>query len=313
MFINYLAGLLHENQALLFFLVLGFGFMLGKIKIKGFEFGSVAGVLFVGLVFGHYGYGDNLPVQSIGFMMFIYSVGLQAGPRFFSVLMKDGLRYFILALVVAGSGFSVAAVTAQLFAFEPGSSAGILAGALTTTPTLAAAEDAIRSGTILPPAGFSREMMLSNIMTSYAITYLFGLVGLILLIRLIPMLTKVDLVAEAKALAGDDMASNSNQMADLGKIVTRAFLVTKDDFVGTPLGTLLRTGTGVVTIHKIKREEEFIPVEEDTLRRIQQPARVQHRRYAGPDPLTCLLLSSYFHFFCLGHRFAAALACTMTP
>ena len=179
MFLNYFTTLLHENQALLFFLVLGLGFMLGKIKFKGFEFGSVAGVLFVGLVFGHYGYGKNLPVQSIGFMMFIYSVGLQAGPRFFSVLMKDGLRYFILALVVASSGFAVASVTAQFFALEPGNSAGILAGALTTTPTLAAAEDAIRSGTILPPAGFSKEMMLSNIMTGYAITYLFGLIGLI--------------------------------------------------------------------------------------------------------------------------------------
>ena len=265
MFTDYLTTLLRENQALLFFVVLGFGFLLGKIKIKGFEFGSVAGVLFVGLVFGHYGYGENLPVQSVGFMMFIYSVGLQAGPRFFSVLMKDGLRYFILALVVSVSGFAVAVTTTQFFAFEPGTAAGILAGALTTTPTLAAAEDAIRSGTILPPAGFSREMMLSNIMTSYAITYLFGLIGLILLIRLIPMLTKVDLVAEAKALAGEDIVSNNNQMAGLSKIVTRAFLVTKKDFVDIPLGTFLEAGTGAVTIHKIKRGDEFITVDTDTV------------------------------------------------
>ncbi len=165
-------------------------------------------------------------------MMFIFSVGLQAGPRFFSVLMQDGLRYFILALVVAVSGFAVATVTTQIFSLEPGSSAGVLAGALTTTPTLAAAEDAIRSGTILPPEGFSKEMMLSNIMTGYAITYLFGLIGLIVLIRVIPIVTKVNLVDEAKALAGDDTASRSNQMADLGKIVTRAFLVQKEDLVG---------------------------------------------------------------------------------
>ena len=216
MFLDYLAGLLRVNQALLFFVVLGFGYLLGKIKIKGFEFGPVAGVLFVGQVFGHYGYGENLPVQSIGFMMFIFSVGLQAGPRFFSVLMQDGLRYFVLALVVAASGFAVATATTQMFTLEPGSSAGVLAGALTTTPTLAAAEDAIRSGTILPPEGFSKEMMLSNIMTGYAITYLFGLIGLILLIRLIPIVTKVNLVDEARALAGEDPSSNNNQMADLG-------------------------------------------------------------------------------------------------
>ena len=264
MFLDYLAGLLRDNQALLYFVVLGFGYLLGKIEIKGFEFGPVAGVLFVGLVFGHYGYGGNLPVQSIGFMMFIFSVGMQAGPRFFSVLMQDGLRYFVLALMVAVSGFAVATATTQLFSLEPGSSAGVLAGALTTTPTLAAAEDAIRSGTILPPQGFSKEMMLSNIMTGYAITYLFGLIGLILLIRLIPIVTRVNLVDEARALAGDDMASHSNQMADIGKIVTRAFLVQKEDFVGIPFGTLLKTGLGTVTTHKIKRGDEFIPVNEDT-------------------------------------------------
>ena len=247
MFLNYLTGLLRDNQALLFLVVLGFGYLLGKIKIKSFEFGPVAGVLFVGLVFGHYGYGENLPVQSIGFMMFIFSVGLQAGPRFFSVLMQDGLRYFILALVVAVSGFAVATVTTQIFSLEPGSSAGVLAGALTTTPTLAAAEDAIRSGTILPPEGFSKEMMLNNIMTGYAITYLFGLIGLIVLIRLIPIVTKVNLVDEAKALAGEDMASSNNQMADLGKIVTRAFLVQKEDLVGITFEALQKAGTGLVT------------------------------------------------------------------
>lgn len=264
MFFNYVAGLLRENQAMLFFVVLGLGYLIGKIKIKGFEFGSVAGVLFVGLVFGHYGFGENLPVQSIGFMMFIYSVGLQAGPRFFSVLMKDGLRYFVLALVVASSGFAVATVTSQFFDLEPGSSAGILAGALTTTPTLAAAEDAIHSGTILPPEGYSADMMLNNIMTGYAITYLFGLIGLILLIRLIPMMTKVNLVEEAEALAGSSMASKNDQMADLGKIVTRAFLVSKEELVGIPLGEFLKTGTGAVTIHKIKRGEAFVPINEDT-------------------------------------------------
>lgn len=287
MFLNYLTGLLRDNQALLFFVVLGFGYLLGKIKIKGFEFGPVAGVLFVGLVFGHYGYGQNLPVQSIGFMMFIFSVGLQAGPRFFSVLMQDGLRYFILALVVAVSGFAVATVTTQIFSLEPGSSAGVLAGALTTTPTLAAAEDAIRSGTILPPEGFSKEMMLSNIMTGYAITYLFGLIGLIVLIRLIPIVTKVNLVDEARALAGDDMASHKNQRADFGKIVTRAFLVQKEDFVGKPLGNY-QQDIGAVTIHKIKRGDEFLPVTSDTVLKVGDKVSfvgAQNRLIMGPEKI----------------------------
>ncbi len=288
MFLDYLTGLLRENQALLFFVVLGFGYLLGKIKIKGFEFGPVAGVLFVGLVFGHYGYGENLPLQSVGFMMFIFSVGLQAGPRFFSVLMQDGLRYFVLALVVAVSGFAVATVTTLIFSLEPGSSAGILAGALTTTPTLAAAEDAIRSGTILPPEGFSKEMMLSNIMTGYAITYLFGLIGLILLIRVIPIVTKINLVDEARALAGDDIASSNNQMADLGKIVTRAYLVQKQDFVGKTFGDYLKSGVGAVTVHKVKRGQEFVPINADTTLQIGDKVSfvgAQNRLILGPEKI----------------------------
>ena len=287
MFLNYLAGLLLDNQALLFFVVLGLGYLLGKIKIKSFEFGPVAGVLFVGLVFGHYGFGKDLPVQSIGFMMFIFSVGVQAGPRFFSVLMEDGLRYFILALMVALSGFGVATVTTQLFSLEPGSSAGVLAGALTTTPTLAAAEDAIRSGTILPPEGFSKEMMLSNIMTGYAITYLFGLIGLILLIRLIPIVTRVNLAEEAKTLSGEDAGSTGNQMADFGKIVTRAFLVQKEDFVGEPIGSY-QQDIGAVTIHKIKRGDEFIPVASDTVLQIGDKVSfvgTQNRLIMGPEKI----------------------------
>ena len=287
MFLDYLTGLLRDNQALLFFVVLGFGYLLGKIKIRGFEFGPVAGVLFVGLVFGHYGYGGDLPVQSVGFMMFIFSVGVQAGPRFFSVLMQDGLRYFVLALMVAVSGFAVATLTTQLFSLEPGSSAGVLAGALTTTPTLAAAEDAIRSGTILPPEGFSKEMMLSNIMTGYAITYLFGLIGLILLIRLIPIVTRINLVEEARALAGEDMGSTSNQMADFGKIVTRAFLVKKEDYVGEPLGSY-QQDIGAVTIHKIKRGDEVNPVTSDTILQIGDKVSMvgaQNRLIMGPEKI----------------------------
>lgn len=127
--------------------------------------------------------------------------------------------------------------------------------------------------------------MLSNIMTGYAITYLFGLIGLILLIRLIPIVTKVNLVEEARALAGENLGSSSNQMADFGKIVTRAFLVQKEDFVGNPLGNY-QQDIGAVTIHKIKRGDEFIPVNSDTVLKIGDRVSMvgaQNRLIMGPE------------------------------
>jgi hypothetical protein len=82
--------LLSENVILLLFLVLAIGFMLGKIRIAGINAGSTIGVLIAGLVFGHFGFKVDPMTGSIGFALFIFSVGLQAGPSFFSVLMRDG-------------------------------------------------------------------------------------------------------------------------------------------------------------------------------------------------------------------------------
>ena len=66
-------------------LVLGLGYLVGKTNIRGFEPGSVTGVSFVGLVFGHWGFEPNRTVPSIGFTLFIFSVGLQAGNVFLTV------------------------------------------------------------------------------------------------------------------------------------------------------------------------------------------------------------------------------------
>ena len=76
---NAISDFLHGNAVAMLFLILGLGYLVGKISIRGFELGSISGVLFVGLVFGHYGYSLNPTVQSIGFALFIFSVGLQAG------------------------------------------------------------------------------------------------------------------------------------------------------------------------------------------------------------------------------------------
>ena len=103
--LNAISEFLQGNAVAMLFLVLGLGYLVGKISIRGFELGSISGVLFVGLVFGHYGYSLNPTVQSIGFALFIFSVGLQAGPSFFSVIRQDGLKYLILALVIGGTGY----------------------------------------------------------------------------------------------------------------------------------------------------------------------------------------------------------------
>jgi len=133
--------LLSENAILLLFTVIGLGYLVGNIRIAGIQAGPVIGVLVVGLVFGHLGFVAPAGASSFGFALFIFSVGIQAGPTFFSAFAADGAKYVTLAFVVAGTAVGLALALSQLLGLEYGFSAGLLAGALTSTPTLAGAQD----------------------------------------------------------------------------------------------------------------------------------------------------------------------------
>ena len=137
---------LQGSPVLMRFLVLGFGYLLGNLSVAGMSLGPVGGVLIAGLFFGRFGFEMSAAAQTFGFTLFIFCVGYQAGPRFFDVLMSEGLKYLALALIVAITGFALAAGLGRALNLEPGANAGLLAGGMTTTPTLAAAQDAIRSG-----------------------------------------------------------------------------------------------------------------------------------------------------------------------
>jgi len=196
--------ILSGQPVLLLFIVIGLGYLIGSIRFGGFSFGPVAGVLFAGLFFGHFGLRLSPDAQALGFALFIFSVGYQAGPRFFDVLRTDGLRYLALACVIAVTGFGIATVASHLLDLAPGTSAGLLAGGLTSSPTLAAAQEAIRGGTVTPPGGLTADQVIGNITTGYAITYIFGLAGLIAIIKLLPALLGIDLAAEARRVEQGD-------------------------------------------------------------------------------------------------------------
>lgn len=190
--------LMRNQPVLTLFLMLGCGYLLGNIKFGSFSLGPVAGVLFVGLFLGHHGFQTSPGAQAVGFALFIFSVGYQAGPRFFDVLMTDGVRYFALAVVIAATGLAVAILFANALDLAPGTSAGLLAGGLTSSPTLAAAQEALRAGSIAPPEGWTADQMIGNVATGYAITYIFGLAGLIAIIKLMPGVLGINLEEEAK-------------------------------------------------------------------------------------------------------------------
>src|SRR6266498_3714191 len=130
------------EEMFVLFAILTIGAWIGHWSWRGISLGS-AGVLFVALVFGHYGMSVPKAVMDLGLLLFVYSVGLSAGPSFFRTFRKRGMQFVVLALVVVGTGAVVTAILARLLHFPAALATGLYAGVLTCTPALAAAIDTL--------------------------------------------------------------------------------------------------------------------------------------------------------------------------
>ncbi len=253
------------NSILLLFIVLSIGFVIGSIKIGSFRLGSVAGVLLSGLLFGHFGYKSLPEIETLGFVIFIFSVGYSAGPRFIQALKKDGRRYIAIALIVSISGFFLAFGLSKILNFEPGISAGMMAGSLTSTPTLAAADDAVQSAEYIVPENYTVEQVRTNITTAYAITYIFGLVGLILVIGLMPKLFNINLAEEAIKLKKEDEAGRKQPAFSQSDILVRAFRLKNEKIIGSSLKEIYERSKLQFTVQKIRRNGELFNPTLDTI------------------------------------------------
>ena len=254
---------LHTQPVLTLFLILGMGYLIGNIRIGSFSLGPVAGVLFAGLFLGHFDFRMSTGAQAVGFALFIFSVGYQAGPRFFDVLRTDGLKYFLLAVVIAATGFTLAVIATKLLELAPGTSAGLLAGGLTSSPTLAAAQEALRTGQVAPPEGMTADAMIGNVATGYAITYIFGLAGLIAIIKLLPQVLGIDLEKEAKAL---EVKAESSAALPPTNISSRIYRVSNEEITKIPGKQLREQYWDKTSVVRLRRGGEFLkPDPEDFL------------------------------------------------
>ena len=247
--------LLDATPVLLLFLLLGLGYIVGNLSVYGFSLGPVAGVLFVGLFFGHYGLRIGAGAQMVGFALFIFSVGYQAGPRFFSAVKADGIKYLLMAVTVTVTSVSLALLASYLLSLKPGMAAGLLSGGLTSSPTLAAAQDAVREGSVAVPEGYSRDQVLGNIASVYAITYIFGLTGLITIIKYLPKLLKIDLVAEAAALA----QTNTSNVPPIN-ITTRWYRVENPEFLAMGVREIRDRYCERIPVANLHREGGVVPI-----------------------------------------------------
>ena len=172
------------NPLLTVFIIGVLGSLLGSIKVKGLSLGT-SGVLIVALLFGHYGMEIPSVIREFGLICFVTAVGFIAGPVFFRNFKSKALSYVVIGIliIIAGAGSCILVIT--LAGIPTPLAVGMMTGALTSTPGLAAAIDA--TGDSMASIG-------------YGIAYPFGVIGVVLFVQLIPKLLRVDIPEEVSKL-----------------------------------------------------------------------------------------------------------------
>lgn len=154
-------------------LIIAVGLGLGKIRIKGISLG-VTWVFFAGIFAGHIGLDINhdmlLFAQNFGLVLFVYELGLQVGPGFFSSFRHGGVKLNMLGLGVILTGTALAMAISMILDLPMSDMVGVLSGASTNTPALAAAQQALQQ----------LDLPVSSTALACAVTYPFGVVGVIL-------------------------------------------------------------------------------------------------------------------------------------
>ncbi len=176
-----------SNPMLQVFIIGAIGYMLGAIHIKGIEIGDAA-ILIVALVAGHFGAEVPSFVNNLGVALFVASVGLIAGPRFFYNFKKNAKSYVLLGAVIVASATLCTAIIIVITGVESELAAGLMSGAMTSTPGLAAAQEA---------AGAELADLVS---VGYGVAYPFGVIGVVLFVQMMPKMLKVNIDEERRKL-----------------------------------------------------------------------------------------------------------------
>ncbi len=267
------------SALVLYSFVIAAGIFLGKLKVKGVSLG-VTFVLFVGILMGHFGYVVNEGiltfVREFGLILFIFSIGLQVGPGFFSSFKEGGIRLNMLAVLAIALN-----VVIVLLVYYFGNVndicalVGVMSGAVTNTPGLAAAQQSIVSMT-------SDGAAQANIMASgYAAAYPLGVIGIIVAMFVVKAVFKINTDSEIKEIEQEQENSqlkpfmislqvtnslvNGRTLAQLHDIIQCNFVVsriftTNDELIIPKSTTEIHTGDKLLIVASMQDADKFLAV-----------------------------------------------------
>lgn len=224
------------------------GLWIGNIKIRGVGFG-IGGVLFGGIIVGHFiseaGVslnGDMLHfIQEFGLILFVYTIGIQVGPGFFSSLRVSGLRLNLFALLIVVIGALVTALVHKIFDVPLPVVLGVFSGAVTNTPALGAGQQ------ILADLG-TPSALVDKMGMSYAMAYPFGICGILLTMWLIRMAFRINVDQEAQRF---DSSNGQNH----AQLQTMNICVANPNLNGLPIQEVPVLNSDTIICSRLKRGE----------------------------------------------------------
>ncbi|WP_246764996.1 aspartate-alanine antiporter [Ensifer sp. PDNC004] len=264
--IDFFVDTLRTYPPVAVFLALGIGFLIGPIKVAGFNLGNVTATLLAGVLIGQLGIQVSGDLKSTLFLIFLFAVGYGVGPQFVRGLSTDGPKQIAFALSVLVLCLIVPYLCALIAGLPLGYGAGMYAGSQTISAAIGVATDQINSLGLTPEQA---KTFSDQIPIAYAVTYIWGTIGsAIILAQLGPKLLGIDLPAacreyEAKLGGGTSSAEPGITSAyhDFG---LRAYRIdAASGLTGTPVKNLL---PGIrVYVERVRRGSEIIEADGNTV------------------------------------------------
>jgi len=198
-----------SEPLVLAFLIIGIGMAIGSIRLFGLSLGS-SGVLFAALAFGHFGKSEGWTMPeglgTLGLVLFVYAVGLAAGPTFFRAFRDQGKQFAFLGMITVSLGAITIAICAWWFELPGDLAVGIFSGALTSTPALAAGTEAAQET--------GKNALAVSI--GYGMVYPVGVISVVLFVQLLPRLLRVNFDRITR-----DAEKNGDQADKIGRHLVR--------------------------------------------------------------------------------------------
>ncbi|MBP1646349.1 MAG: putative transporter [Bacteroidetes bacterium] len=255
------------HSIMLLAITIALGIQIGKLKIANISFG-IAWILFVGIALSHFGLRVDEKVlhftKEFGLILFVYSIGLQVGPGFFSSLKKGGFRLNMLAAMIVLLGLVTTYVIHLITGTDLATMVGVLSGAVTNTPGLGAAQQTFND---------IYKTQNPSIASGYAVAYPLGVIGIIISPMIIKFFCKIKLEKEA---IKDQEQSSENATKRL------SIIVKNQGVDGHTVEEIMKILGKNVIISRIKRSDNSVEIAtnntiisvNDTLRIITEASNV---------------------------------------